>query len=182
MNEQCERITTKEITYIGIFAALMAICAWISIPMTVPFTMQTFAIFFAVALLGTKRATLSVIVYILLGAIGLPVFAGFRGGIGVLFDRTGGYLVGFVLSSLISGFLIQRLGRNTFTMFGCMVIGLVICYLFGTVWFMHLYTQAKGSVALMTVLGWCVIPYVIPDLVKIALAIILAKRIGPVIK
>ena len=85
----------KNIAYMALFSALTAICSWISIPTLVPFTLQTFAIFLMVGLLGTKRSLLSILIYLLLGAIGLPVFAGFSGGLGMLFGTTGGYLIGF---------------------------------------------------------------------------------------
>ena len=75
---------TYDLAYIAIFAVLIAICSWISIPMTVPFTLQTFGVFIAAGVLGGKRGTLSVLVFILLGAVGIPVFANFSGGIGVL--------------------------------------------------------------------------------------------------
>ena len=76
---------TYDMVYIAVFAVVMAICSWISIPATVPFTLQTFGVFLAVGVLGGKRGTLSILVYILLGAVGVPVFAGFSGGIGSLF-------------------------------------------------------------------------------------------------
>ena len=82
--------------YIAVFAVLIAICSWISIPTTVPFTLQTFAVFLAVGVLGGKRGSLSVLIYILLGAVGIPVFAGFSGGFGILLGQTGGYIVGFL--------------------------------------------------------------------------------------
>ena len=84
------KMKTLDMAYIGLFAVVIAICSWISIPTVVPFTLQTFAVFLAVAVLGGKRGTLSVIVYVLLGAVGLPVFSGFKGGIGVLLNTTGG--------------------------------------------------------------------------------------------
>ena len=92
---------TRDIVFIGIFAALIAICSWISIPTTVPFTLQTMGVFTAVGLLGGKRGSLAVLVYILLGLVGLPVFAGFSGGVGVLFGTTGGYIIGFLASALL---------------------------------------------------------------------------------
>ena len=82
------KMKTLDMAYIGLFAVVIAICSWISIPTVVPFTLQTFAVFLAVAVLGGKRGTLSVIVYVLLGAVGLPVFSGFKGGIGVLLNTT----------------------------------------------------------------------------------------------
>ena len=95
------RSKTYDMVYIAIFAVIMAICSWISIPMEVPFTLQTFGVFIAVGILGGKRGTLAVLVYILLGAVGVPVFAGFTGGIGVLFNTTCGYIVGFLFSALV---------------------------------------------------------------------------------
>ena len=92
---------TYDLAYIAIFAVLIAICSWISIPMTVPFTLQTFGVFMAVGVLGGKRGSLAVLVYILLGAIGVPVFAGFSGGLGILLNNTGGYIIGFLFSALV---------------------------------------------------------------------------------
>ena len=119
------KITTKDLTMKAMFVALMAICSWINIQFTVPFTLQTFAIFAAVAFLGMKRGTLSVLVYIILGVIGVPVFAGFSGGPGVLFGTTGGYIIGFLFTALISGFVIDRFGRKIWIMALGMVLGLV---------------------------------------------------------
>lgn len=101
MNAQAKTtaLRTVDIAYIGLFVAVMAICSWISIPATVPFTLQTFAVFMAVGLLGGKRGTIAVLTYVLLGAIGVPVFAGFSGGIGALLGNSGGYIVGFIFSA-----------------------------------------------------------------------------------
>ena len=78
-----EKSKTYDMVYIAVFAVLMAICSWISIPTVVPFTLQTFGVFLAIGVLGGKRGSLAVLVYILLGAIGVPVFAEFTGGIGI---------------------------------------------------------------------------------------------------
>ena len=98
---EATRNKTYDMVYIAIFAVLMAICSWISIPMAVPFTLQTFGVFMAVGILGGKRGTFAVLIYIILGAIGVPVFAGFSGGIGVLLSSTGGYIIGFLFSALV---------------------------------------------------------------------------------
>ena len=79
-----QRSKTYDLVYVSIFVVLIAVCSWISIPLTVPVTLQTFGVFIAVGLLGGKRGTLAVLVYILMGAIGIPVFSGFTGGIGIL--------------------------------------------------------------------------------------------------
>lgn len=105
--------------------ALMAICAWISIPTAVPFTLQTFAVFLVTGLLGLKCGTLSVLVYLLLGAVGLPVFTGFKGGIGALLGTTGGYLVGFVFIALTVGLLTKFLGRSLPVLICSMALGMI---------------------------------------------------------
>ena len=95
------RSKTYDIVYIGVFAVIMAICSWISIPTTVPFTLQTFGVFIAVGVLGGKRGSLAVLVFIILGAIGIPVFSGMTGGVGILLGSTGGYIIGFLFSALV---------------------------------------------------------------------------------
>lgn len=165
---------TTDIAYIGMFAALMAVCSWISIPTTVPFTLQTMGVFTAVGILGGKRGTTAVLVYILMGALGLPVFSGFTGGIGILFGSTGGYIIGFLASALVMWAMEAMFGRSRPVLLCAMVLGLLVCYAFGTVWFLQVYTRANGAVGLATVLGWCVIPFIIPDLVKISVAMVLS--------
>lgn len=169
---------TYDIVYIALFAVLIAICAWISVPTTVPFTLQTFGIFLTVGLLGGKRGSMAVLVYILLGAAGIPVFSGFTGGIGRLLGNTGGYIVGFLASALVMWALEKVMGRKTWALAVQMVLGLIACYVIGTAWFMVVYSGTSGTVGLMTVLGWCVIPFIIPDLIKIALALVLTKRLS----
>ena len=171
------RSKTYDMVYIAIFAVLMAICSWISIPMTVPFTLQTFGVFISVGILGGKRGTVAVLVYILLGAIGVPVFAGFSGGFGVLLNTTGGYIIGFLFSALVMWGIEKVFGRKPVMQILSMLVGLIVCYAIGTAWFMVVYSRANGAVGLGTVLGWCVIPFIIPDLVKIALAFVLSARL-----
>lgn len=169
---------TYDLVYVALFAVLIAICAWISVPTTVPFTLQTFGIFLTVGLLGGKRGSMAVLVYILLGAAGIPVFSGFTGGIGRLFGSTGGYIVGFLASALVMWALEKVMGRKPWALAIQMVLGLIVCYAIGTVWFMVVYSGTSGAVGLMTVLGWCVIPFIIPDLIKIAMALVLTKRLS----
>ena len=168
---------TYDLAYIAIFAVLIAICSWISIPMTVPFTLQTFGVFMAVGVLGGKRGSLAVLVYILLGVIGVPVFAGFSGGLGILLNNTGGYIIGFLFSALVMWAMESLWGKKPVIQILSMVVGLIVCYAMGTIWFMVVYTRTSGAVGLGTVLGWCVIPFIIPDLVKIALAFVLSRRV-----
>ena len=172
-----KRISTRDLVYVAVFTALMAICAWIAIPTSVPFTLQTLGVFLAVGLLGGRRGTLAVLVYLLLGAVGAPVFSGFTGGIGALVGTTGGYILGFLLSALLMWALEAALGRELGVFALSMVLGLIVCYAFGTAWYMALYTQANGPVSLGTVLGWCVVPFLVPDLLKMALALAITARL-----
>ena len=177
-----ENVKVLDLVYVAIGAALIAICSWISIPTAVPFTLQTFAVFFVLLLLGGERGTIATLIYVLLGAVGVPVFAGFTGGIGILFGSTGGYIIGFLFIGLIYILFTKFLTKNIAIKIAALVLGLAVCYAFGTVWFMHVYMQNTGEVGLLTVLGWCVFPFIIPDLLKLVLAVIVAKRIEPVIK
>ena len=176
------KITTKELVFTALMAVIIAVCSWISIPTTVPFTLQTFGVFMAVGLLGGKKGTISVLVYILLGAVGVPVFAGFSSGIGVLFGTTGGYIVGFLLSGLVYWAMTAAFGEKLPIMIIAMVIGLLVCYAFGTAWFMIVYAKNTAPIGLLTALGWCVFPFIIPDCIKIALAIVLTKQLKKYVK
>lgn len=173
---------TRDVVYIGIFAAIIAVCSWIAVPAAVPFTLQTMGVFTAVGILGGKRGTLAVLTYILLGVVGLPVFAGFSGGIGAVLGASGGYIIGFLFSALIMWGMEKIFGNGKVVLAVSMVLGLVACYAVGTVWFMAVYTKNTGAVGLGTVLGWCVIPFIIPDLVKIAVSLILTNRLKKIVK
>lgn len=176
------KFRTVDMAYIAMFAVMIAVCSWISIPATVPFTMQTFGVFLAVGVLGGKRGTLAVLVYLLLGVVGVPVFAGFSGGISCLLGTTGGYIVGFLFSALVMWLMERLLGKKPWVLALSMVLGLVVCYAFGTVWFMQVYAKTSGTIGAWTALGWCVFPYIIPDLIKIVLALTLSRRLAAAIK
>ena len=152
------------LVYMAMFVAIITVCAQIQIPMTVPFTLQTLGIFMAAAMLGWKRGLISVAVYVLLGAIGVPVFAGFSGGIGVLGGPTGGYIIGF-------------LGRKLWVLAVSMVAGLAVCYLFGTIWFM-IAMHTDFVAALLT----CVVPFLLADAAKIVVATVLVNRLDKIVK
>lgn len=168
---------TGNLVICAIFVALITICSWISIPTAVPFTMQTFAMFLCAGLLGTKRSISSIICWILIGVIGIPVFAGFQSGPSVLWGPLGGYILGFIALALIVGVASDKLGRTYPVLIISMVAGLAICYLFGTLWFVYFYGQATGPIGFTAALSTCVIPFVIPDLAKLAVAVILVKKL-----
>ena len=171
------KFSTRDLCFCAIGAALIAVCAWISIPADVPFTLQTFAIFTVCGLLGGRRGTVSVLVYLLLGAVGAPVFAGFRGGFASLLGTTGGYLVGFVLLTLIIAFAQARWGQGQWVFVLSAAVGLLVCYAFGTAWFMVAYARATGPIGLGSALMWCVVPFLLPDAGKMALALLLTGRL-----
>ena len=175
MNTKSKKLTL-DISYIALFAALIAVCTWISIPFAsgIAVTLQTFAVIMAAALLGWKRGTIAVLVYIAIGASGAPVFSGFRGGIGVLGGVTGGYMIGFIFTAITVGLVCEKTQMKTLPMIISMVAGVIVCYAFGTAWFCIYFKGAKtvGS-ALMT----CVVPYLPFDAAKIALASFLSKRL-----
>lgn len=175
------KLSVREIAYIAIGIALIAVCSWISVPMTIPFTMQTFAVCLVTALLGLKGGLWAVAGYILLGAVGIPVFSGFRGGPGALLGTTGGYIVGFLFTALTVGMAVQRKGRKLPVLVLSMAAGILLCYTFGTAWFMLVYSRGTGPISLGTALGWCVLPYLIPDGVKVVLAALLTRRLHPLI-
>ena len=163
---------TIDITYIGAAVALITVCSWISIPTTIPFTLQTFAVMLTVLLLGGMRGTIAITVYILLGAVGVPVFSGFTGGIARLMGPTGGYIIGFLGTALVMWAFEKILGKKLWVYITAIILGLVVCYTFGTVWFIKLYTADDGSKATLAMaLSACVIPYLIPEVIKVVLAL-----------
>ena len=170
---------TVDLAYTALFTVLIMVCAWITVPLTVPFTLQTFGVFAALGTLGGRRGTYAVAAYLLLGLAGLPVFSGFQGGPGVLLGTTGGYILGFLALALLYWAVTARLGQRPVVMAAAMVLGLVVCYAFGTAWFLVAYARTAGSIGLWAALGMCVFPFVVPDLAKIALAMLLSRQLAP---
>ena len=152
----------------ALFAALLAVCAWLSVPIgDIAFTMQTFGVFLALGVLGGKWGSISILIYLALGAVGMPVFAGFSGGLGVLLGVTGGYIWGFLATGLVYWGL-EKLNKPL-----AMGLGLVACYVCGCLWF-SVYAGGAGFVGAVVK---CVVPYLIPDLCKLVLAAKLASRL-----
>ena len=172
------RFTSRDLSYIALGAVFITLCSWISVPTTIPFTMQTFAVFLILLLLGGRNGTVSIAVYILIGCVGMPVFAGFTGGIGILLGTTGGYFLGFLLTGLVYWLSERLFGGAGLTRALSLLLGLLFCYAFGTAWFMLVYAKQAGAVSLMTALTWCVFPFILPDLAKMALALAVSSRLG----
>lgn len=160
----------------GLFTAVLAICAWISVPMgDTVITLQTFGIFLTLGLLGGKRGTVTVLVYLLLGAIGAPVFSGFRGGLGALLGTTGGYIFGFMSTSILYWIMTSIKDMPRIRLIA-MVLGLLLCYICGSWWYLTRYLTAAQT-TLGLVLLKCVVPYLIPDAIKLTLAWILTGKL-----
>ena len=185
------RFSVKSMVVTAMFAALIAVCSILSIPVgEVPVTLQTFAVCLSAAMLGWKRGTLSVFVYILLGAVGVPVFAGMSGGIGILAGPTGGFLIGFIIAALVFWLLEKlifgKLMNSTVKtwIFGALnsLVFEIVLYTVGVIWFMTVYAAQTGAVGLGTVMTMCVIPFIIPDAVKLIAAVVIGERAGKLVK
>lgn len=167
---------TKIIVRIGLSVALLAISAWLTIPAAVPFTMQTMAVLTVSALLGPAQGCACIGIYLLLGAVGVPVFSGFRGGFSALIGPTGGYLIGFLLSALVAGWAGKRF-RKGWLLAVWFAVAIAICYGFGTLWYALFYSNGGIGAILLT----CVVPFLLPDALKIALSLLLVRRLRKVV-
>lgn len=170
-----------DLVYMAVGAVLITVCSWISIPTTVPFTLQTFAVFFVLGLLGGKRGLISILVYILLGAVGVPVFSGMTGGFARLIGPTGGYIIGFIFIALIYWLSEKVLGQKIWMRIAAMVAGLLVCYAFGTAMFMMVYVPESGTLGLGAALMMCVVPFILPDLAKMVIAVLLSSYLKKVL-
>ncbi len=179
-----EKVMAKKETFsainmvmMALFAAITCVLAPLAVPIgPVPISLTNLVIYISLYVLGWKRGTITYIVYLLIGLVGLPVFSGFEGGIGKFAGPTGGYLVGFILMSVICGIFIERWHEVspvhvTLNMLG-MILGTVAAYAFGTAWFCL--STGTGVVAALSL---CVFPFIIGDLIKMGIAV----SVGPVI-
>ena len=186
------RKTYSKTTYLalcGLFAALTAVCSYISIPLgftPVPVNLATLAVFLAGGLLGKKYGTIALAVYALLGAVGIPVFSEFRGGLSVLAGPTGGYIIGYILAAFLVGLIMelllpavtQKQAGSSFSVKGfivcafAMVVGTAGCYALGTIWFM-ISTHTGLGAAMIS----CVIPFLPGDALKIIAASLLVQKL-----
>lgn len=172
-----KRISTYKLVLCALFAALTAVLSQFSIPIgPVPINLATFSVMLAGVALGSRYGTLSQVVYVLIGAFGVPVFAQFSGGFAVIAGPTGGYIVGYIAAAWLTGFLCEKLGRRTLRLVISMIAGTAACYALGTTWFMF-----STKTALLQSLVVCVFPFLIGDGLKIAVVAALEPRLHRVI-
>lgn len=176
------RINVRSMCCTAMMAVIIVLCSWLTIPAAVPFTMQTFGVAAALNLLGGKRGTAAFVIYLLLGVIGLPVFHGFNSGPGVLFGVTGGYLTGFLLMGLAFWLITWRLGNGLAVRIAAFSVGVILLYIFGTAWYIILFAVKGSPVSIAAALASCVLPFIVPDIAKIALSFVIAERLKPYIK
>ena len=180
MNNQKFNSGIMTITAAAMSAALITVCSWISIPALgpfVPFTLQTFAVFVIAGLFDLKTGFISIMVYLFMGAVGVPVFSGFKSGFAAITGPTGGYLVGF-LFMIVTICLFKKIKSKSivYLIIG-MSIGLVLCYIFGTIWLYCVFAHNGDSKSFISILSICVIPFIIPDILKMTAAVILVSRV-----
>lgn len=166
-------LDVKQIALIGVMAAITCILAPFSLPIgPVPISLTNLAIYFSLYILGMKKGTLSYLIYLLIGMVGLPVFSGFTSGPGKLFGPTGGYLIGFIPMAILAGFLIDRYTDKKLICLVGMILGTAICYALGTIWLSY---QAHMDFASAMWAG--VIPFIPGDLIKMILAMLIGPEI-----
>lgn len=162
-----------QLAFIGVATAIICVLSPLSIPIgVVPVAFANLAIYMILYVLGMKKGTVSVLIYLLIGLIGVPVFSNFTGGPGKLLGPTGGYLIGYIFMALLSGYIIDRDYERRWMCFSGMVLGMVVLYAFGTAWLSY---QADLSFRAALTAG--VLPFVPFDLVKISVAALIGSQI-----
>ena len=174
-----KRLRIRSMAVISMCVAIIDVSSWIIVTFTVNFTLQTLAIFLISAVFGLKKSILAVLVYILIGICGVPIFSGFGAGIAAIVGPTGGYIIGFIFIPFIMNVFIRR-KFNKLILAVSMLIALLVCYLFGTTWYCLVY-DSVSPVGFLSAISICVIPFVIPDLLKILIATLISARLKPII-
>lgn len=167
------KITTQQMALVAIMTALTCILAPFSLPIgPVPISLTNLVIYFSLFILGTKKGTISYLIYLLIGLVGIPVFSGFTSGPGKLFGPTGGYLIGFIPLALIAGYFINHFHNKKALSFLGMILGTAVCYALGTTW---LAIQAHMGFQAALMAG--VVPFLPGDFIKMILALLIAPQI-----
>jgi len=176
-NTKLKSFTARDLCQTALFTALIAACAQVSFPLPggIPVTLQTFAVMLAGIVLGAKKGTLAVLIYILLAAIGIPVLSNMTGGLGIVFGRTGGFILSFPIMTVITGFAESR--RNKLLLAAGLISAVIVNYISGTVYFSLL----TGS-GLRTAFMVCVLPFIAGDAVKMVMAAVFGRSLKAILK
>lgn len=168
-----KKFSITQIALIGVMTAVICILAPFSLPIgPVPISFTNLAIYIALYVLGMKRGTISYLIYLLIGLVGVPVFSGFTGGPQKLFGPTGGYLIGFIPMAVIAGIVIDKCMKKWYFCLLAMIAGTWVCYLFGTAWLAF-----QANMTFKAALAAGVIPFIIEDLIKMVLALLIGPQI-----
>ena len=168
-----KKMSVKTIAVIGVLTAVTCILAPLSIPIgDVPISLTNLVIYFGLYILGTRRETVSYIVYLLIGLVGVPVFSGFTAGPAKMFGPTGGYLIGFIPMAVIAGIFIEKSGRKLVLGMIGMILGTIVCYLFGTGWLAY-----QAGMTFYQALAAGVLPFIVGDLVKMVICAVVGPQI-----
>lgn len=168
-------MNTKHLALTGLMAAVICILGPISLPIPVspvPVSLGFFAVYLTVYILGMKMGSVSVLIYVLLGFVGLPVFTGFSGGIGKVLGPTGGYIIGYLFMTPIIGFFVDKWKKNYVLIVLGMLLGTTVCYLFGTLWLAY-----QGGMSFSAALAAGVLPFIPADIVKLILAVLVGEPV-----
>lgn len=165
----------KKMVYCALMAAVLCVISPLSIPVgAVPISLATLGVMLAGALLGAQLGTLSVLIYLVLGWVGLPVFAGYSSGFTCLFGPTGGYMIGYLFLAFLTGFLYKK--KTLLYLVGSILVGELVLYLLGTIWFMFV-----AQTSLVSALTICVLPFIPGDIAKIVLVCLLLPQLEKVV-
>lgn len=168
-----KKLSIQQLAVIGVMTAVTCILAPLSIPIgVVPISFTNLAVYIALYVLGVKKGTISYLVYLCIGLVGVPVFSGFTSGPGKLFGPTGGYLIGFILMAVIAGIFIDRFTDKMFLCFLGMVLGTAVCYLLGTLWLAY-----QGGMNFQAALAAGVLPFIPGDIAKMVVAMLIGPQI-----
>lgn len=173
MEVQEKKINIRQMVLIGVMAAVICVLGPLSIPVgPVPISFTNLAIYLAVYILGGRKGTVSYLVYLFIGLVGVPVFSGFTGGAGRLFGPTGGYLIGFIFMALIAGFFVDRFRNRLLLCMGGMILGTIVTYIFGTGWLAY-----EANMDFSAALAAGVLPFIIGDFIKMIIAAVVGPQV-----
>lgn len=165
----------NNLTLCALFTAMIAVCAQLTIPFAVPFTMQSFAIYLSLLCIGAKRTAASTLCYLALGFSGVPVFSAFRGGVQILFQISGGFLIGFLLMIGVFALLSRFFPKKNPVV--CLFVSTLPCYALAVVWYVLIFGVKANCFSVSKAFSCCVFPFILPDALKILLAVAVSKKV-----